>query len=88
MAARSGNIEAARLLIAAGASIDAVNADDKTPLFVAGEDRKEAMCDYLLKLGATAGGLEDLPTLLRSLMQQNKLKAVQPDAKDSSEATD
>jgi len=88
MAARSGNIEAARLLIAAGASIDAVNADDKTPLFVAGEDRKEAMCEFLLKLGATTGALEDLPKLLESLMQQAELKAVQPDAKDSSEATD
>lgn len=90
MAARSGNIEAARLLIAAGASIDAVNADDKTPLFVAGEDRKEAMCEFLLKLGATTGGLEDLPKLLQQLTgpTQNELKAVQPDAKDSSEATD
>lgn len=89
MAARSGSIEASRLLVSAGTRIDAVNADDKTALVVAGENKQEAMCDFLMDHGATAGGLEDneLPKLLSTVMLQRLLKDLSKEDKDSSPVT-
>jgi len=89
MAARSGSVEASRLLIAAGTRIDAVNAGEQTPLVVAGENKQEAMCEFLMDHGATAGGLGDneLPKLLSSVMLQRMLKELTKEDKDSSPVT-
>ena len=53
-AARSGDLESARLLVASGADINRVAADGTTPLIVAAGRRQEALAVFLLEQGAEA----------------------------------
>jgi hypothetical protein len=42
MAARSGNVQVAQLLVSHGAEVNALNLDDLTPLVIAGQEGKQA----------------------------------------------
>ena len=42
MAARSGNVQVAQLLVSHGAEVNALNLDDLTPLVIAAQEGKEA----------------------------------------------
>jgi len=52
IAARTGRVDLARLLVAAGAAVDAGDSDQSTPLDVAALNRQPAMVSYLLSAGA------------------------------------
>ena len=42
MAARSGNVQVAQLLVSHGADVNALNLDDLTPLVIAAQEGKQA----------------------------------------------
>mmetsp|Transcript_71987 Transcript_71987/g.156868 ORF Transcript_71987/g.156868 Transcript_71987/m.156868 type:complete len:117 (+) Transcript_71987:1942-2292(+) len=76
VAARSGFVDALRELCSRGANLDSLNADDKTPLVLAAEAGHKAASEFLLDLGAGAGGMEDkdLPALLTVLLVQRAIQ--------------
>eukprot|EP00435_Cladocopium_sp_Y103_P020871 s963_g5.t1 len=79
MAARSGNVQVAQLLVSYGAEVNALNLDDLTPLVLAAQEGKQELCSFLLDVGACAGGMEEekLPCLLNSLLMQRILSGTE-----------